>query len=435
MARPTCSICCNAAKLVVKCNHCDLEACQTCIKRYVAEDSSLHVRCMGCRKTWNREFLVDHFPMAWINGDLKKHQEALMMDTEKSLLPSTQGVVKQTLKERKLRDVLKEQRKKRSELTHQLAQIREDIVKTEVALYRLPRNAEQSEAVTSVYGACPEKECKGFLGQDWCCQLCNAKVCSKCSMRVVGTTHECKPEDVETTKFLKKDAKPCPSCAALCHKVDGCSQVFCVNCKTAFNYNTLRIENTYIHAPDYYRWIRDNGGEVPRAPGDAGGCAQDRNVSLMRLRTKFRDPNLTKSTVTNIFYDVHRVMSHVRAVELDRYRINVMQDNVDIRVEYMLNEIDETKWKRLLQQRMKSRDKKQEIYAVLQTFITVANDMFHRVLTVGSEGELSVLFNEFEQLRQYINDRMRKVSTIYNCVVPYLAVDWSCVRTQKSLEV
>ena len=437
MKNLTCNICCDSVSKVVKCTHCDHEACKDCVRKYIEMDtSSIHATCMSCRKTWNREYLIDNLPKSWLEESFKKKQENCMLDREKSMLPMTQQYVQRELAARAARELMKDLKKRKEELVREMNEVNLRIEEAKNVLYgridnhhRLRPQSSQPSVV--IRGACPKEACKGFLGEDWKCPLCDSKVCKDCRMEICGggEEHACKKEDVESAKFLAKDAKPCPNCTALCHKVDGCSQVFCVNCKTAFNYKTLQIETTYIHAPDYYRWVRENGRELARAPGDVP-CHGDVGVHLLVLRQHFNTLKI-KNEIKTIFMDIHRLMNHVRVVERVHYRVDVVEDNVDIRVKYMLNELEEDKWKKLLQQRNKAREKKQEIYAVLDTFVTVCSDLFRQVIRVKGEAELPGLHDEFCNLRTYINDRLLKISKIFSCMVPQIDTTWATLQMTK----
>lgn len=67
--------------------------------------------------------------------------------------------------------------------------------------------------------------------------------------------HICKEEDLNTVKLMYEGAKPCPNCGELINKSGGCKDMFCVNCKTAFNWDTMKIvsENTN---PLFHAWRR-----------------------------------------------------------------------------------------------------------------------------------------------------------------------------------
>ena len=240
--------------------------------------------------------------------------------------------------------------------------------------------------------------------------------------------HECKQEDIDSAKFLARDAKPCPSCGALCHKVDGCSQVFCIMCKTAFNYNTLRIEVGVIHAPDYYRWVaQNNNGVVPRNPGD-NPCGDLVPLSSLRVHVN----SIDKGVYFKVFSDIHRLRNHIQFDEMNLYRVDRNEDNRDLRVKYILKEIDEDKWKRLLQQREKARAKKAEIFAVLDTFVVVARDIFGSIMTTHTKQGLEERYNEFLNLREYYHERLLKISQLFNCVVPKIKGNWGYIINAKA---
>jgi hypothetical protein len=58
--------------------------------------------------------------------------------------------------------------------------------------------------------------------------------------------HVCNETKVKDFSDFMKKVKFCPICHTLCEK-EGCDQVFCSNCKSVFNWNTLHIEHGKIH--------------------------------------------------------------------------------------------------------------------------------------------------------------------------------------------
>ena len=91
---------------------------------------------------------------------------------------------------------------------------------------------------------CSKEDCRGYLNNEWKCGVCDTFTCSKCNINIVGTidNHECNKEDVETFSLLKKDTKSCPKCNTSIFKIDGCDQMWCTQCHTAFSWRTGRIE-------------------------------------------------------------------------------------------------------------------------------------------------------------------------------------------------
>ena len=125
---------------------------------------------------------------------------------------------------------------------------------------------------------CPVLDCSGLV-KNGMCGSCRKHVCASCR-EVRGETHECNKDTIETIKLLTKDTKPCPKCTTLIHKIDGCDQMFCVKCHTAFSWNSGKIATGVIHNPHYFAWLRNEGrdGELARLNDNAnmvGACGQD----------------------------------------------------------------------------------------------------------------------------------------------------------------
>ena len=105
--------------------------------------------------------------------------------------------------------------------------------------------------------SCPDGNCRGYLSTQWKCGLCNKHTCSKCITIKNDENHECNNDDVETAKLLKDNTKPCPKCSTGIFKIDGCDQMWCTQCHTAFSWKSGQIQ-TRVHNPHYYQWLREN---------------------------------------------------------------------------------------------------------------------------------------------------------------------------------
>jgi hypothetical protein len=318
--------------------------------------------------------------------------------------------------------------------------------------------------------ACPADGCKGFLSTAWKCGVCAANVCKDChevvssaqgastsaqgastsaqgastSAQGASTStqapHVCNPETLATAKLLAKDTKTCPTCACRIFKIDGCDQMFCVQCKTAFSWTTGRVvTNGRIHNPHYYDWLRSSSatGDIPREAGDYGpprGCGEpdDRLTprtlyDARRLMAQLRAANVVD---TDSFYDVHRLLIHVRDVELFKYRevrpVDV-EANMAVRKRYMRGEIDEPRLKALLQQREKKRYKDHEYNQVLSMFCQVAGEgvvRFCRRATAANE-DLVATLDDLRRLRDYVNESLRAIGKRFNCVSPCIDARWT----------
>jgi len=79
---------------------------------------------------------------------------------------------------------------------------------------------------------------------------------------------------VESVKLKKKDTMGCPSCGVRIYKIEGCDQMWCVECHTPFSYKTGDIVKGVVHNPHYYEYIREHGENNLRNPLHAKKLAQ-----------------------------------------------------------------------------------------------------------------------------------------------------------------
>jgi hypothetical protein len=150
-------------------------------------------------------------------------------------------------------------------------------------LYDTPARPRQTgtEAKTDVVRAkCPVGDCRGFANEKWDCGVCGVKICPECHEESVDG-HGCDPNVLENIKLIAADTKPCPTCQTPIHKVSGCDQMWCVKCRTAFSWETGRIERGLIHNPHYYQWSAANPNGDVRNVGDVacGGVLGNREIT------------------------------------------------------------------------------------------------------------------------------------------------------------
>jgi hypothetical protein len=86
-----------------------------------------------------------------------------------------------------------------------------------------------------------------------------------------------------------------------------------------------------------------------------------------------------------------------------------------LRIKYLNNEITEEQFKRTLQTREKTVEKKREILQVLNTCVVVGSDILRRLL---HENDTTKTTHEIAELRVFTNESMEKISKMYNCMVP-----------------
>lgn len=344
-----------------------------------------------CNKEWTRKFITEVCTKTFINNEWKKVREQVLYDYEKALLPATQEIT--------------EQRKQKMKIRKDIADMDKVIAayhqRRHTLVIELNTNRSlQPGHVRKFIRACPDEDCRGFLSTQWKCGTCDKWTCPDCHL-VKGHHHDnehtCNPDDVETAKLLSKDTKPCPKCASGIYKIEGCDQMWCTICHTAFSWRTGNIE-TAIHNPHFYEWQRlNNNGEAPRNPGDHMICGRELDyrfsTNVMRLfRIKMNDENRLNRVNYDLFGQrlglIAQSVIHLQQVQLETYRVDHVVNNQELRIRYLLNDISEDGFRTMVQRANKLHEKKREIAEVIQLFIQTVTDIGFRLEAYlrGTEG-------------------------------------------------
>ena len=408
-----CSVCCEKINLQnhkkVNCPFCDFTSCRTCVQTYLLS-ISIDPHCMQCKNLWSREVIDDSCTKSFRNTKLKVHRENILFEREKCLMPDTQPFVAQVIQSRKIAKEITEIYEKISEFNEHIRSL--ERVKQRLDGGEIAPTAEKREFIRK----CPVSECKGFLSSRWKCQICENNICQHCNEKDEGDQHTCDPGNVETVALLKKDTKPCPKCGTMIFKISGCAQMWCPDCHTAFDWNTMKIELGRIHNPHYYEFKKGQSANPAREQGDipCGGLPDMHEI----VKYKKMEP------VYHI-YAIHRLASHILYNEIPHLGLDRNQEleNRQLRVKYMLNEFSEEIVKTVLQKNEKAREKRRDILNVIRMFSDVLCD-FMRQLVVG-QLDIMDFYENAQNLRHYANNSFENIFKRYNCSTPYISLEWN----------
>jgi hypothetical protein len=216
-------------------------------------------------------------------------------------------------------------------------------------------------------------------------------------------------------------------------KISGCDQMFCTQCHSAFSWISGRIETRIIHNPHYFQYLRDqaNGEEIPRNPLD-NPCAEIlpdgvafngqmihyiqttlRNIPPFQIKAK----NGQEITV-KISKEFDAVMQLCNHIVMNNYReLPNMNENLDLRIQYMLNDITIEKYKQLLQCREKQNEKNHEFDMIFRTYVTAARDIILNFVNMerseATNAQINI-YNELSNLRDYINECFHRLIPVFN---------------------
>ena len=434
----------------VTCEHCQFSACRTCCQTYILDQTK--AKCMNndCIPEWSRKFLVQNFTKTFISHEWKKVRENVLFDSEKALLPATQDVVERRKNRLKMQAEVKELDKCIFELNRR----RIDLILN----YDTSRSSGQEKR--HFIRGCPQGDCRGFLSSMWKCGTCATWTCPDCH-EVKGefqdSPHTCDPNNVETAKLLAKDTKPCPKCATGIYKIEGCDQMWCTQCHTAFSWRTGQLE-THIHNPHFYEWQRrNNNGVAPRVAGDVpcGGLDLDYRLPMIinqALRRKLNEKDAfgrESEDATLLFRRIERIVQstlHLREVQLPTFRVDHVQDNLELRVAYLMNDITEEEFKVRTQRANKQHEKKREMGNIIRLYIQTVIDIMTRVndYVQGSESlirkdrepiharsseervlikqRVKEILDETEVIRDYANECLVDIGNTYSSKVKAIRI-------------
>jgi len=451
---------------------------------------------MNCRTGWNREFIDQNMTKSFRTGVWRDHSKNMFMNREKAILPNFQKyaaakkkifeispklekanknldsiaakkyslntlIVNRTNTLVKTRDkdaevlLLNEQAKTIQEYSEILMQYTVAQMKT----YRIQesyiyynniyndnkKDVEKKEFIMK----CVIDGCRGFLSQSYKCELCSTYVCKDCMIPKTqknDDTHVCKKDDIDTVALIRKETRPCPKCGIRISKIDGCDQMWCTaaDCGTAFSWNSGKVISGTIHNPHYFEWLRRNNGEIPRTPGDVacGGLPDMFHTILSPLRSLGIVPTTYNYYYTS-FSTIYACLSDIEHVRIPNYVVardpNMLKE---IHVSYLLNEIDEDKWRTCIYTKENAFEKKLMIGQIIQTFYNAGADLMRKLaLNIGkmqtkraatlkyvvNDKELCTLnenISEFNNLRRYINEAFENLAETANMAVPQFTEEW-----------
>jgi hypothetical protein len=545
---------------VTSCPYCEFDPCRTCVRKYVLNETE--TKCMNCKKTWTRAHQNVILLPAFVNGELRAHQEQVFYEREMALFPTTIEVIEERRITHRLNyeyriiqerisakwsniryfntlirennklitlhrslpkmfsDVNPEEIKIQNEQTtlkfenekFELVkdQTRENVIRRLLEmepsdrriamanhidgadpaeiLETLRRTGQLDEASkrarTQFIRACPIESCRGFLSQQWKCGLCNISTCSKCNIPKIKSRqtdtndtndandtndtkdeHVCNPDDVATAELLAKDTRPCPQCGTGIFKIDGCDQMWCTECHTAFNWRTGRLETGHFHNPHYFEYQRRMGTNVRNImdiPCNAMQPDQYHGViyHLINIVVTLveREKRIFRPFTKEIKHILQvRTMDYAVSIDyfanriLPRYRPDAIQDNMELRVQYLTEQITKDEFKSALSREAKQFNKKIEIGQVVQTVVFGMSDILTRLINLLREtretiendnrqhintdyaGKIVAMCSEIDALIDYANECLEFICKQYKLTRVAIFVRNNAMKYQSGL--
>lgn len=441
-----------STRKMVVCPSCRLNVCVACIKQVPSK--GVDITCMRCKHLWDMEFVVG-MSRSLVYAH-KRRVETLLINQERTKLPETQYYLQYDhAMEYVVRPQIELDMQRLIELQYdheaawqdgvidKISDIHRAIRKTRRNINRLSRHLDEwkfhkrmthveyipkhlqtrktsSETIKSAQHVfpCPQEDCPGFVMDDvYACGTCTSKFCKKCHQ----TDHfpeDCKDVFLETAREILQNTKPCPKCAVRIHKIEGCDQMWCTQCRTGFSWRTGKVESEdRIHNPHYFEWAARNNNTV-----------ENNNCRPVRMHLLTHCGVLFGASEDYRFFTEHfRLNSHVRFIEIEQHfgPRNMDRDHLDLRLRFLKKEITEKHLGTVLYKRHKEVLVNIRRVQVLQFFVDASNDIFHRLMhRCTSTAQAVPLKNELNALVEYTNECFKSLKKIYHMKMPMLRFEY-----------
>ena len=401
---------------VVTCDECEYQACRKCVVKYITNGDFLP-KCMNCNAIWTHEFISK------MGGTISKrifdHRAEVEIKKQKALLPNMMVFVE-------LEDQIKEQEKKIHEQMSVLAKERRKYlsmsdgrqammnnVRNRIRSYVLPENASSSSSNTNIvnveyFGQCTQENCRGYICKSTGdCGLCKTVYCKKC-LDVLTDDHVCNEDTLASIRLMKESSKPCPTCCVPIHKISGCNDMFCVNCKTTFCWRTLKVHENGNSNPLYYQWLRENRGTQ--------SGANTRLNTFMRSEVYRAIPENERRLICSILQQ----MSHMTT--LLNQRIEKLSDNEiafrmhDLRMSFLRNTIDDSKFKSTVKKMYSDRAHVNMLADTIPMASNIREHIFNSEVHIGFEHGLEKMLEETNKMIEDLNEKHVVIGKIFGRV-------------------
>lgn len=417
----TCIICDNAftssRRKKIECKNCEKICCLTCFKDYLVKSENITPKCMFCSENISYSFIRENCSVSFCNKELHEKRTETELNRQISLLPATQHLANLEIERRKYFAEIDLYDKRIEELKKEILIIQRQ--KQHVPYPTLENIDREANKITFIQ-KCPIETCNGFLNSSWKCGICETYICNKCHTPKEfrnDANHVCNEQTVANISAIKKDSKPCPKCATYIFKIDGCDQMWCPECKTAFSWKTGKIESGSIHNPHYFEFVRSiNSGILPRQPGDILPCdvIPDFHTLWLSLNNwRRKNPNQTYD-VGNLVTNFNRYRTHFGRIEIFRVNRNYQDIYTSLRVAYLIKNINKDTLKSKISKTLKKEERDSQILEIYNLYYNVTGEILKNVneLLINNSSSFSIV-KEIEgskKVKKFCNEKLKILS-------------------------
>ena len=448
----------------IKCPNglCNFTTCKECARTYLLSTTK-DPCCMKCNHKFPSDFSVINLNRSFMEKDYRKHRKGLLLEREMSKLPETMAIAQRYREVEGFESENDTYKKEIAGLRNKLNEL--ELLKNENLrkIWRIKNGKDKGEHEQKFIMPCPEESCRGFLSTAYKCGICNLFTCPKCLEMVgdkkINPDHVCDEDSVKTAELIKSTTKACPGCGERIQKLEGCDQMWCTGCHTAFSWKSGEIDTGTIHNPHFYQFQRNNEGAAPRNPHDihCGGMPNWWAIRRKVIRPLNTVPSEVRERVEKIMdicATLHRTIGHISHISLvdTRNKIQELSDFQQLRIEYILHKISKEEMAKIIIRKDKMRRKYTELVHIFELLSIVGIDIFRgideyftsisgdpgwskHIITVLEKlmVYIETKFAEYHKLREYCNSQLEVISISFNQSVIQLDENFIMINKKFSL--
>jgi hypothetical protein len=211
------------------------------------------------------------------------------------------------------------------------------------------------------------------------CACCNRRTCNRCHQTIDDTEHVCSDEDVATVLELRRvSTKQCPECSVDISNINGCDQVFCASCNTAFSWKTYERVNGPVHNPHYFE-VAERFGNIPPTSRPERG---DVFPHIFQIRRAISE--MAQSTQSTDIEKTYRNALHIRDVECPNLRLRgataySFQTNLRQRVDWMRHKTTDDQFRQRLRRSDDMARYDTELLSLFEMYSDVIGGLFQNI--------------------------------------------------------
>ena len=397
-----CQICCTSRPKYFACFSCSFEACRFCWESFVVS-RMMSPHCMQCEQPFDDQTQALMFSHSFRRGPLRRHREKYLYVHEKARLFSTH---------QQLTDVLDNSKNTCLQPGNDVGML--DTVRKLIKSRRRLCSfvSGMSHIPTHTY-KCPTNECRGFLDALSFCIACQKETCLACMQPVLNAeSHNCDDLSRDSISEIRKGCTQCPGCGMFVNRTSGCSQMWCIVCKTQFDYTSGKQTYGTVHNPHFFE-----NRQPDFADDDCDPAVRDREIRNWLCNNQHA--SLQHHSIANAY----RAAALCNMVEIPKFIEDDEWKGVQLRVLYLMGDISELHFMKQLRKKDTKNTRNNIVHDILKTLVDATSDLI--VLCIRDDLPVDDAVRQLIGLRRCINNAMHDISNTFDCVVPFIRDDWT----------